>query len=222
MEGNVEKEEPRLLSVQVGKPRTLDFEGLEWRSAIYKEPVEARLFLDRRNLEGDKQANTRYHGGPDKAVCCFPAEHYPFWREALCQTEETFRYGAFGENFTLAGLTEEHACIGDIYAVGTARVQITQPRQPCINLARKWNTPELPARMIDLGHSGFYLRVLQAGEVGAGDALLLIERPHPEITVAVANNAKYRREGGLARAKFLAAMPEFSASWRRSFRTRRS
>src|SRR5581483_8373041 len=111
----IEVNEPRLLSVQVGRPRTMEWEGQTWTSDIYKAPVSERLFLDRTNLNGDKQANTRHHGGPDKAVCCFSIEHYPFWREELGRGED-FTFGAFGENFTLAGMTEERVCIGDVYA----------------------------------------------------------------------------------------------------------
>ncbi|HZO90396.1 MAG TPA: MOSC domain-containing protein [Chthonomonadaceae bacterium] len=209
----IEVNEPRLLSVQVGRPRTMEWEGQTWTSDIYKAPVSERLFLDRTNLNGDKQANTRHHGGPDKAVCCFSIEHYPFWREELGRGED-FTFGAFGENFTLAGMTEERVCIGDVYAVGTARVQVSQPRQPCINLARKWGHEEMPRRMQQLGHSGFYLRVLQTGEVGTGDAFALLERPNPQITVAVVNAAIYNKAGGPEMAKRLATLSELARSCR--------
>jgi MOSC domain-containing protein YiiM len=211
--------ELRLLSVQVGKPRLMDWQGEAWRSAIYKEAVDGRLYLDSKNLAGDKQANTKHHGGPDKAVCGFPAEHYPFWRQQL-GVGDAFVYGAFGENFTLAGMEEDQVCIGDIYAVGEVRVQVSQPRQPCINLARKWDYEALPKQMQRLGHTGYYLRVVQPGEVGAGDALTLLERPHPEITVACVNGAIYRKEGGAERDALLAQLPALSRDCRWIFQRR--
>lgn len=203
----------KLISVQAGKPRKMDFEGRQWRSAIYKEAVAGRIALDVINLEGDRQANLKYHGGPDKAVCCFPIEHFDFWRTALGRSED-FGFGAFGENFTLEGLTEDQVCIGDTFAVGTAVVQVTQPRQPCINLARKWDCADMPAQMIAAGHSGYYLRVLAPGEVGAGDVLTLQARPRPEMSIATANGICYRKEGGEAARLAFIALPELSEEWR--------
>lgn len=197
----------------------MDWQGQPWRSAIYKNPVSERLFLAPTNLAGDRQANTRYHGGPDKAVCCFAVEHYPYWRETL-KVGESFAYGAFGENFTLVGLTEDQVCIGDIYAVGTTRVQVSQPRQPCVNLARKWRCKDMPQRMIDLGHTGFYLRVLETGEVGAGDMLALLERPHSQLSITAINNAFYHHPGGADMDAVLAALPELSEVMRNYFRRR--
>ena len=210
----------RLISLQVGQPRRIETDGKVWRSAIFKAPVAERLALETTNLTGDKQANLEFHGGPDKAVCCFSAEHYPFWQQELA-LGEAFGYGAFGENFTLEGMTEEVVCIGDIYRIGTATVQVSQPRQPCNNLARKWNYPPFPNRLIEFNHTGFYLRVLEPGEVGAGDAITRIERPCPDVTIAFANGAKYRREGGTERAQRLADLPELSEDWRGPFRKRK-
>jgi len=210
----------KLLSVQIGRPQKMEFEGKAWRSAIYKEPLAGRVTVNPINIEGDKQANLKYHGGPDKAVCCFPAEHYDFWRSALGRGAE-FGFGAFGENFTLQGLTEEQVCIGDTFAVGTAIVQVTQPRQPCINLARKWDSTEMPARMIEAGHSGWYLRVLTPGEVGAGDTLTLQSRPHPEMTITTANDIIYRKAGVETARLALIALPELSAEWRQMLSRRR-
>lgn len=202
-----------LLSVQTGKPRKMEIEGKAWRSAIYKAAVAGRVAVNPTNIEGDKQANLKYHGGPDKAICCFAAEHYPFWRTTL-GLEEEFGFGAFGENFTLQGLQEDQVCIGDTFAVGSAVVQVTQPRQPCINLARKWDFTEMPARMIAAGHTGFYLRVLTPGEVGADDSMTLQARPHPDMTIAIANGICYRKEGGNDARLALIDLPELSEEWR--------
>ncbi len=209
-----------LVSVQAGKPKKREFEGKAWRSAIYKEAVPGRVLVNSTNIEGDKQANLKFHGGPDKAICCFPSEHFAYWRTTLGRGEE-FGYGAFGENFTLQGLTEDQVCIGDTFTVGTTLVQVTQPRMPCINLARKWESPELPARMIAVGHSGYYLRVLTVGEVSAGDAMTLTERPYPEMTITQANDIVYRKAGGEAARLNLMEIPELSEEWRNMLGRRR-
>lgn len=198
----------------------MEFEGKAWRSAIYKETVTGRVTVNSTNIEGDKQANLKYHGGPDKAICCFPAEHFNFWRTELGRGEE-FGFGAFGENFTLQGLTEDQVCIGDTFTVGTAVVQVTQPRQPCINLARKWDSAEMPARMIAAGHTGYYLRVLTPGEIGAGDPMTLQNRPHPEMTITKANGIIYRKEGGETARLALMILPELSEEWKNMLGRRR-
>ena len=220
LSGNAETSGRLLVSLQVGQPQALETDGAKWRSAIYKTPVAGRVLLGETNLSGDKQANLKYHGGPDKAVCAFPAEHFSQWQAELGLGEE-FGYGAFGENFTLSGMDEANVCIGDIYVVGTAKVQVSQPRQPCINLARKWNYSVFPERLVEMGHTGYYLRVLQPGEVGAGDSVILLERPNPEITIQFTNSAKYRKVGGVERARLLAALPELAEEWRRPFRNRK-
>lgn len=208
-----------LVSVQAGRPRKLEFEGKAWRSAIYKEAVTGRVALSPTNIEGDRQANLKFHGGPDKAICCFPTEHFAFWRAALGRGDE-FGFGAFGENFTLQGMTEAQVCIGDAFAVGTAVVQVSQPRQPCINLARKWDSAEMPADMISADHTGYYMRVLTTGEVGAGDFLTLQERPHPEMTVTAANGILYRKHGGETARLALIALPELSDAWKQTLSRR--
>ncbi len=214
-----ERQTPRLVSVQVGTPRVLDFHGKAWESAISKAPVQTRIRLDSTNLDGDWQCNLKYHGGPDKAVCCFSAEHYAYWQNDFGMGAE-FGYGAFGENFTVAGLLEAYACIGDIYAVGTARIQISQPRMPCVNVARKWDRKEMPRRMEETGHTGYYLRVLQSGEVGAGDALILEARPCPGVTVHVINRAWYQNESTPEQDARLSRLPQLAPSARRVFQRR--
>ena len=212
----------QLISIQVGKPQTMPLPGQDaktWRSAIFKRSVEGRVYLAETNLDGDKQAATRVHGGPNKAVCCFASEHYPYWQDATGKGE-AFGYGAFGENFTFAGLLEQTVCIGDIYAIGDAVVQVSQPRQPCINLVRKWGIDAMPQRMIEADQTGFYVRVLQTGLVGAGDAVTLKERVYSDLTVVVANAAMYRKEGRQPLAVRLAELPELAEEWRRVFRKR--
>lgn len=213
------QESCRLLSVQVGQPRTMPLDDGTWRSAIYKAPVSGRVFLDFTNLTGDMQANRRFHGGPDKAVCCFPAEHYPFWRDTLNRSEEEFGYGAFGENFTLTGMTETEVCVGDVYTLGIVKVQVCQPRVPCNNLVNKWGYKEMPAEMQARNQTGYYMRVLETGEVGAGDVLTLTDRTC-DLTIANINDALYRKEGGREFAARLAELPELANDMRKYFRRR--
>ena len=212
----------KLLSLQIGLPQALtsavpDGQSAEWVSSIWKSSVESRLRLERSQLDGDAQADLKNHGGPEKAVCCYAAEHYPDWRAALGKTEASFPYGAFGENFTLLGMAEDGVCIGDIYTVGTALVQVSQPRMPCWKLGRRWERPDLPLEVQTRGFTGYYLRVLEPGEVGADDILTLKERPLPDWTVLRVNWAMYveKNDADLAdELSHLALLPE---AWRRPF-----
>lgn len=204
---------PTLLAVQVGQPKAHDFHGREWTSAIDKTSVMGRVALSQKNLTGDRQFNLKFHGGVDKAVCCYCAEHYPMWRELLGKAED-FTSGAFGENFTVLDMLEEDVCIGDVYEIGSAVVQVSQPRQPCINLARKWDLRKLPEMMMDNGRTGYYLRVQQTGEVSAGDAFTLRERPCPDLSVLRLNRVMYQDEGDSELLERLAVLPELAASGR--------
>jgi MOSC domain-containing protein YiiM len=215
----------KLLSLQTGLPQArtsaiLDGQSAEWVSSIWKSSVETRLRLERSQLDGDAQADLKNHGGLDKAVCCYAAEHYPDWRAALGKTETDFSYGAFGENFTLSGLTEDSVCIGDIYTVGTASVQVSQPRMPCWKLGRRWKLPSLPLEVQTRGLTGYYLRVLEPGDVGAGDELTLTERPLPEWTVMRVNQAMYIEKSDIELAEELSHLTLLAEAWRRPFRRR--
>jgi len=183
----------KIVSLQVGQAQTMiTRRGREWTSAIRKEPVTGPVALGRSQLSGDQQVNRKYHGGPDKAVCVYAAEHYPHWRATL---DLALPFGAFGENFTVAGIPEDCMCIGDTYAVGSGvEVQVSQPRQPCINLARRWDRPDLPTAMQDTGWTGVYLRVLREGEVSSDDTLTLIARPHPGWTILRVNRLLYGQD----------------------------
>lgn len=204
---------PRVASIQVGMPRTLPDgpQGKPWTTASFKDAVDGPVWLGATSLAGDGQADLANHGGPDKAVCAYPAAHYPYWRAHLVLPE--MDYGAFGENFTVANLTEREVCIGDVFAVGQARVQVSQPRQPCWKLARRWGIRDLVARVADTGYTGWYFRVLEDGEVEKDLPLVLMDRPHEEWTVVRAHEVMNDR-AGLAAAAELAALPALSARWR--------
>ena len=135
----------------------------EWRTGFHKEAREGPCWLGYQGFRGDEVADTRYHGGVDKAVCVYPAEHYPFWNGVPGMAAAG--PGGFGENLTTEGLLEEEVCIGDIHALGEALVQVSQPRQPCWKLARRWRVKDLALQVERTGRTGFYFRVLRHGEV---------------------------------------------------------
>ena len=208
----------QLLSIQVGLPKTLgspnasDTMDQEWTTGFFKETVFSPVWVGTTNLAGDGQADLRVHGGPDKAINVYPFEHYAFWLAELDCKE--LPNGAFGVNFTVTGILETKACIGDIFELGDALVQISQPRQPCWKLSRRWRVQDLVARVVRTGKTGWYFRVLREGNIQAGAALALVERPYPEWTVATANNVMLHRKENYMDAQALADCPALSGSWK--------
>jgi MOSC domain-containing protein YiiM len=165
----------KVLSVQVGRPRDVEWRGEVVNTGIFKTPVQGPVIVRYLDLEGDEQADLTVHGGPNKAVYVYPSEHYPSWRKELPELE--FPFGAFGENLTVDGLLEEDVRIGDQLRIGTAEFVVTQPRMPCYKLAVRFNRTDMLKRLLRSRRTGFYLRVLQEGELTAGD---VIERTRAE------------------------------------------
>lgn len=212
---------PRLLSIQTAPVAAHGFRGAEnihdapWITAFFKQSVTGPIHATRLGLVGDEQADTVHHGGPDKAICCYPSEHFPHWQ--AMPGLEAMGAGGFGENFTTSGHTESDVCIGDIFSCGTATFQITQPRQPCWKLASRWRTKGLTAWAERDGLTGWYLRVLTEGAVQANDELTLIDRPNPDWTIARANEIAHHQRHDREQVAALAAVPYLSASWHESF-----
>lgn len=169
-----------IVSLNVGKPVTVDYQGKDLSTGIYKQPVEGPLFLSSLNFEGDGQADLINHGGLDKAVCAYPSEHYPYWERSL---GKPMTYAAFGENLTLRGLLEDEVCIGDVYRIGGAVLQVSQPRYPCFKLSQKHGVKDMPARVLNTGYSGFYFRVLEEGKVSADSPVTRLDSQASGITV---------------------------------------
>ncbi len=213
-----------ILSIQVGLPRSLgrpdasDAMDKVWTTGFFKEPVAGPVWLGRTNLAGDGQADLQNHGGLEKAVNVYPSEHYSYWESELGIARLT--HGAFGENFTTAGLLEAAVCIGDVFEIGRARVQVSQPRQPCWKLARRWRVKDLALRVQQTGRTGWYFRVLREGTAEAGERLVLVDRLHPEWTVAAANEVMHHHKTDMDAARVLGACPALSTSWRETLARR--
>jgi MOSC domain-containing protein YiiM len=204
---------PRVISLRVGGARPiLPFRGHMVRSGIYKDAVDERLPLSADGFPGDEQADLTVHGGPDKAVCCYPSEHFGHWRQTIHPDIDD---GAFGENLTLAGLTEHDAHIGDTYTLGDdgAVVQVSQPRGPCYKVGVRWSSKTLVRLMGEELRAGFYFRVLASGTVGTGDTLTLADRVS-DVTVAEVLRVTYRDRHDADALRHVHAVPELAEQWR--------
>ena len=206
----------KIISLNVGRPRLVVWDGQTVSTGIYKTPVEGRVMLRTLNLDGDRQADLTVHGGTYKAAYAYPSEHYAYWRDELPGTE--LPWGMFGENFTTLGLDESSVHVGDRFRIGAAEVMVTQPRMPCSKLGIKFGRMDILKRFLESGRTGFYLRVEREGEVGAGDEIELLGRDKHGVTVADIIRL-YARDGSdvetLRRAAAVEALPE---GWRDHFR----
>ena len=205
----------KIISLNVGRPRLVVWDGQVVSTGIYKTPVGGRVMLRTLNLDGDRQADLTVHGGPSKAVYAYPSEHYGYWRGELPGVE--LPWGMFGENFTTEGLDESNVNIGDRFRLGAAEVTVTQPRMPCYKLGIRFGRPDILKRFLASGRTGFYLSVEREGEVGAGDEIELLGRDKNNVTVADIVRLYARDKGDselMRRAVAVEALPE---SWRQHF-----
>jgi len=177
----------KIISLNVGKPRTVLYGDREVTTGIFKSPVRGPLLLRRLNLDGDCQADLRVHGGRTKALYAYPSEHYEFWRREFPEME--LPWGMFGENLTTEGLTEEGTCVGDTFRIGGATVKVTQPRMPCFKLALRFGRPDMVKRFLASGRSGIYFSVVEEGLVDAGDAIERIQKDENGVSIADVNRA---------------------------------
>lgn len=208
----------RLLSVNVGLPREVEWRGRRVRTSIWKASVAGRVRALHGNLEGDRQADLAVHGGVDKAVYAYPSEHYAYWRRELAGVE--LPWGAFGENFTTEGLLEERLNIGDRLRIGSAEFVVTQPRMPCYKLGVRFGRDDMVKRFVASGRSGFYLAVAAEGEVAGGDMIEFAARDRRQ--VAVADIATLYTKDTLDRdmARRAVDLPALPESWRDYLRRR--
>jgi MOSC domain-containing protein YiiM len=208
----------KLLTICVGEPRDVQWRGQSVRTSIFKTPVSRRVRVARDNLEGDRQSDLSVHGGPEKAVYAYPAEHYGFWRRELPDIE--MDWGAFGENFTTEGLLEDEVWIGDRYRVGTAELVVTQPRMPCYKLAIRFGRTDMVKRFLQSRRSGFYCAVAREGEVGAGDAVERVARAERRLTVADVVTLYATDSANQPLLETASDHPSLPAAWRDYFRKR--
>jgi MOSC domain-containing protein YiiM len=216
------KEDPvRIVSVRVGlatrypRPKWDKTSGATWTSAYVKSPVNGPVRVGNEGLEGDQQYDRRVHGGVEMALLAYADSHYEWWRDELSIAE--MGPGGFGENLTVEGVDESTVCIGDVWAAGEPRLQVSQPRGPCLNIARRWDRQDLTERVVKNGWGGWYLRVLKTGTLAVRQPVKRIERPHPDLTVERVVRLAHGQEQDAALAKKLAKCKELSPRWREKF-----
>ena len=205
----------RILSVNVGLPRDVEWKGRTVHTGIWKNPVSGRCHVGRLNLAGDGQGDLGGHGGEQRAVFVYQIESYDYWRAQLKRTD--FVYGQFGENFTIEGLPDDTVCIGDRYQIGSAIFEITQPRVTCYRVGIRMNEPRMPALLTGSGRPGFYFRVLQEGDVGAGDEIVKVGAAKEQMTVAEINALLYSPNHARDQLERALRIEALSPGWRASF-----
>ena len=207
----------RLVSVNVGRPRLVTWRGKTVSTGIWKTPVSGPVQVRTLNLDGDRQSDLSVHGGPDKAVYGYPSEHYAFWREQLPDAE--LPWGAFGENLTTEGLSEDRLCIGDRLRCGTVELVVTQPRLPCYKLGIRFGRADMVKRFQQSGRPGFYFAVVAEGQIQAGDAIEITAPARERITVADVSRAFNEGTDDVRLLGTLAELPALPEGWREHFRS---
>jgi ferredoxin-NADP reductase/MOSC domain-containing protein YiiM len=206
----------RLLSLNVGGPRDVPWEGKAVRTAIWKEPVDGRRMVRRINIDGDDQADRAAHGGEHRAVFVYQIESYRYWEQQL--QRDDFVYGQFGENFTVEGLADDRVCIGDRYQIGTAIFEVTQPRVTCFRVAIRLGEPRMPSLLVSHHRPGFYFRVIEEGEVEAGDDIRRLQTGPEALTVADVDGLLYLPNRSRRTLERALRIPALSKGWQGSFR----
>jgi MOSC domain-containing protein YiiM len=201
-------------SINIGLPKEETFHGEVVRTGICKHPTDRPVDLRKIGFVGDGVANLRYHGGEDKAVCVYGTNHYHYWEEVM---GIQLPPAPFGENLSVSDFHEDGVCIGDVYQIGTALVQVSQPRQPCATLAKRYGRRDMLKLVADSGRTGCYFRVAEEGTVKRGDHLILMERDSHNIPVSFANHIYYHDRQNRDGIEKVLAIPALSASWQRSF-----
>ena len=198
-------------------PTAVEFRGQIVTTGIFKQPVEGRVRLRKLNLDGDKQADLRVHGGVDKAVYAYPSEHYDFWRNK--RPDDKLSWGAFGENFTTEGLFENKVNVGDVYRVGSGEIVATQPRMPCYKLGVRFGDMSIVRQFMNSRRSGIYFKVRKQGQVGAGDPIEIICRDKNKVTVGDIVRLAMG-EGDAKTLRRAVQVEDLAAGWRLEFQDR--
>ncbi|WP_062047030.1 MOSC domain-containing protein [Bacillus sp. JCM 19034] len=201
-------------SLNIGKIETLEKKREQViKSGIMKQPIDNKnVYLSKISLEGDEQADLVNHGGVDKAVCIYPTEHLSYWEQRY---NKSFNYGAFGENVSIAGLTENIVCIGDQFSWGEALIEISQPRSPCFKVALKHQVKQLPLHIQETGYSGYYVRVIKEGYVSVNEPFKL-HKKGTDISIAYVNELTYSKKVAHKQIKDLLVVPALSNAWKKT------
>jgi MOSC domain-containing protein YiiM len=208
----------KILSIQVGLPRTVNWHNQLVETGIFKSPVAGPVHLRFLNLDGDRQADLTVHGGPDKAVYVYPSEHYPYWKSELPGVD--LPWGAFGENVTSEGLAEDSVHVGDRFQIGTAEVVAVQPRMPCFKLGIKFGRDDMVKRFLHSMRLGFYLRVLKEGVVSAGDEIIPLHRDENRVKTSDIVRLYLRQSADPTLLQRVLATPFLPEGWRDTFSPR--
>ena len=206
----------KLLSVNVSQPKIVAYHGRQVATGIYKEPIAGRVRVGRLTIDGDRQVDFRVHGGADKAVYAYPHEHYATWQEELGRDD--FAFGQFGENLTTQGLLEDAVHIGDRFRIGDALFEVSQPRVPCYKLAMKMEDNTIPKRLIESQRCGFYFRVIEEGEIGAGDAICRVTEDPMGVSVQYIYNLYFNDKDNKSEIARMLDHPHLSGEWKQQFR----
>ena len=209
----------KIISINISSPSLVSLDGgpKKYRSGIFKTPVSDPIFLDQLGFAGDGVGDTKIHGGVDLAVCAYCVEHFLHWNDKL---NRKLAPGAFGENLSLEGMFETDVCIGDIFEVGSAQIQISQPRQPCHKLNKVFNDQSMACSVQKTGFSGYYLRVLKTGMVESGSPIKLIHKDPNGISIEDANALLRKGGANVPNMKNLISHPSLSNEWRKMFQKR--
>ncbi len=203
---------PHLLSLRIGRIETFGPAGQA--SAIAKQAVDVRVAVGKLGLAGDEQADSLHHGGIDKALHHYPCEHYATWAAELPEQAALFNAGGFGENLSTLGLDESNVCLGDVFRIGSATIQVSQGRKPCWKLNHRFGIADMARRVQDSGRTGWYYRVLVEGEIAQDDTFTLIEQPHPDWTLARLIGVIYHDQADRNALAELAGLDVLAPSWR--------
>jgi ferredoxin-NADP reductase/MOSC domain-containing protein YiiM/ferredoxin len=207
----------RLVSVNVGLPREISWHGKTVRTGIWKSPVVGRVFVRKLNIDGDGQGDLAGHGGVNRAVMVYQLDSYRYWEHQLHRAD--FSYGQFGENFTVEGLPDAQVCIGDRYRIGTALFEVSQPRVTCYRLGIRMDEPQMAALVVAHHRPGFYFRVLEEGEVGAGDEIVKVAQGSERMSVAEIDGLLYLPNHPSEQLERALRIPALSQGWQTSFRS---
>jgi len=205
----------KVLSINISLPQEVEWRGQKVRTSIFKKPVDRRIMARRMHLDGDGQADLVAHGGEHRAVYVYQSESYEYWRRVL--QRDDLHYGQFGENFTVEGLADKDVCIGDRYQIGSAIFEVTQPRVTCYKVGISLGVPEMPALLIGHKRPGFYFRVIEEGEVGAGDLIRKLSSGDEGMSVVDVDQLLYSKEHPMEGLIKALKIPALSKGWQYSF-----